>query len=214
MDWANYLLLRYLIANIGYTQTHTQMKLKLITPIKLGVVYWRGYSTNNKTKWIKQTSFMALLLACTIAFIPKVNAQSSSENLKVEYYQSIFPELNGKLKSIGNTKFEYYQTIFPETNGKIKSIGDAKVEYYQTIFPETNGKIKSIGDVKIEYYQSIFPELNGKIKLMGNAEVEYYQTIFPETNGKIKSITGSTGSSLFPSYSELYYFIQQANSGK
>lgn len=84
---------------------------------------------------------LSLTLLLTYAFC--VKAQTTA-NTELKYYKSIFPEENGKIKSIGNTNFEYYKSIFPEENGKIKSIGGAQIEYYRSIFPEENGKLKSI----------------------------------------------------------------------
>jgi hypothetical protein len=94
-------------------------------------------------KIFSQLSLKILGLALLLAFAFNAKAQTAQIS-ELKYYRSIFPEENGKIKSIGNTNFEYYRSIFPEENGKIKSIGNVTIEYYRSIFPEENGNIKSI----------------------------------------------------------------------
>jgi len=138
-------------------------------------------------------------------------ANDHDEYQPIEYYKSIFPEENGKIKSIGGTPITYYRSIFPEENGKLKSIGDITFEYYRSIFPEENGKFKNIGNTEITYYRSIFPEENGKIKSIGGAEISYNRSILPQENGKVKSIIGKTASNFIASPTKFYYFILFAN---
>ncbi|KQR71308.1 hypothetical protein [Pedobacter sp. Leaf176] len=133
-----------------------------------------------KTTWV---SIFGMIMLTTLSLT--VIAQG---NRNIEYYTSIFPELDGKIKSIDGMEIEYYISVFSETNGKVRSIGGTRIDYYVSVFPETNGKIKSIGDDYVEYYISVFPEHNGKIKSIGNIKFEYHTSAL-QNNGRLKSIT-------------------------
>lgn len=66
-------------------------------------------------------SLKILSLVLLLTYVCNVKAQTT-ESTEIKYYRSIFPEENGKIKSIGGTQIEYYRSIFPEENGKLKSI--------------------------------------------------------------------------------------------
>lgn len=86
-------------------------------------------------KIFSRLNLKVLSLTLLLTYVFNVKAQTTA-NTEIKYYRSIFPEEDGKIKSIGNTNFEYYKSIFPEENGKIKFIGNVAIEYYRSISPE------------------------------------------------------------------------------
>lgn len=115
-------------------------------------------------------------------------------NIDITYYTGDFyPEIKGKVKSIGGTDITYYTgDFYPEIKGKVKSIGSIEITYYTgNFYPEIKGKIKSIGQTEISYYTGDFyPEIKGKVQSIGNFSLTYYTgDFYPELKGKVKSTT-------------------------
>jgi hypothetical protein len=117
-------------------------------------------------------------------------------NTNVGYVTSNFyPEIKGKISSIGNTTVSYVTSNFyPEIHGKVSAVGNTSVAYYTgNFYPEIKGKVKSIGNVSFEYYTGDFyPEIKGKVKAIGSQTITYYTgDFYPELKGKVKAISGS-----------------------
>ncbi|TCD25074.1 hypothetical protein EZ456_16180 [Pedobacter psychrodurus] len=81
-------------------------------------------------------------LLVLLSFSNQANAQRFRG--KIEYYSSVFPSEDGKIKSINGTKIEYYNSVFKSEDGKIKSIGNIKFEYNNSGSQKSDVKIKSI----------------------------------------------------------------------
>lgn len=90
--------------------------------------------------------FIQILSLISILFLLSLSNQANAQRFrgKIEYYSSVFPSEDGKIKSINGTKIEYYNSVFKSEDGKIKSIGHIKFEYNNTGSQKSDGKVKSI----------------------------------------------------------------------
>ena len=77
------------------------------------------------------------------------------------YTGDFYPEIKGKIKSIGTTDIVYYTgDFYPEIKGKVKSIGKTEFVYYTgNFYSEIKGKVKSINGDLPQNFLLLFPEL-------------------------------------------------------
>ena len=90
-------------------------------------------------KIARYSSFVIMLI-----FISSLQVHAQRFRGNIEYYSSVFPSEDGKIKSIGDVRVAYYNSVFPDEDGKLKTIGNIRFEYFNATASKSKGKIKSI----------------------------------------------------------------------